>query len=260
MLAWDNVPNGASISCPTIEKALTSSTITDRVLGRSEQITVPATTVQFFTGNNILPRGDMISRSYTIRLNIDRPDPENREFRHQDPFGWTIKHRAAILRALYTLLIWNLRSRAEERPKTRFKRWWTLCGAPIEAVAGVDFNEILRAHESNDAEVTGMVVLYRGLRKTFRESLFTASEVWQLSQAPGMGEPSDDWPISVMAALEEASGTPFLKASADKDSKTIGRRLQLLSGKPAAVGDEILRLDLVPNAARGNRYRITKIE
>src|SRR5262249_46466427 len=154
--------------------------------------------------------GDMISRSYVIRLDVDRPDPENREFQHQDPFAWTLQHRAAILRALYALLTWNLRSRVQERPKTRFKDWWTLCGAPVEQIAGVDFNEMLRAHENSDAETSGMAMLYCGLRKTFGEKLFTAGDVWQLSQAQGMSqfqEPaaaSEDWPISVMAALEEA--------------------------------------------------------
>jgi hypothetical protein len=38
---------------------------------------------------------------------VERPDPENRAFRHPDPVGWTFAHRARILRALYTLLRWN---------------------------------------------------------------------------------------------------------------------------------------------------------
>jgi hypothetical protein len=107
MIAWDNLPRGAAITCPVIEKSLTSSTITDRILGQSEQISVPATTIQLFTGNNIVPTGDMASRSFIIRLDVDRPDPENRKFQHPDPFAWTIDHRARILRALYTILIWN---------------------------------------------------------------------------------------------------------------------------------------------------------
>src|SRR5262249_41758830 len=148
-IAWDNLPRGAAITCPVIEKSLTSPTIADRLLGRSEQISVPATTIQFFTGNNIVPTGDMASRSFVVQLDVDRPDPENRVFQHPHPLDWTTRHRAAILRALYTLLVWNpyLQIEPGKRPpaKTRFKRWWTLCGAPIEAVSGVDFGNILRA-------------------------------------------------------------------------------------------------------------------
>ena len=50
VLCWDNIPRGAAISCPSIEKALTSESYCDRVLGHSVTQTVPATTVMFFTG------------------------------------------------------------------------------------------------------------------------------------------------------------------------------------------------------------------
>jgi hypothetical protein len=88
-VVWDNIPRGSTISCPSIEKSLTSETYSDRVLGESRTRTVPAFTIIFFTGNNIAPRGDMASRSLNARLAVSRPDPENREFRHPDPIAWT---------------------------------------------------------------------------------------------------------------------------------------------------------------------------
>ncbi len=42
LLVWDNIPRGAAISCPSIEKALTAETYKDRILGVSENRTVPA--------------------------------------------------------------------------------------------------------------------------------------------------------------------------------------------------------------------------
>ena len=102
-LAWDNIPRGSAISCPHIEAALTSSEISDRVLGVSRVEVVPSITVQIFTGNSILPRGDMASRSLMAALNVNRPDPENRNFVHPDPLSWTQAHRPKILRALYTI-------------------------------------------------------------------------------------------------------------------------------------------------------------
>ena len=107
VLVWDNIPRGAAISCPHIEAALTATETSGRVLGASKVETVPAATVHVFTGNSILPRGDMASRSLVCRLEVGRPDPENRTFRHPDPVAWTLEHRARILRALYTLLRWN---------------------------------------------------------------------------------------------------------------------------------------------------------
>jgi hypothetical protein len=44
-ITWDNLTRGAAVSCPVIEKSLTSATITDRILGQSEQTTVPTTSV-----------------------------------------------------------------------------------------------------------------------------------------------------------------------------------------------------------------------
>src|SRR3954471_20946213 len=103
-LVWDNIARGSSISCQHIEAALTAAEISDRVLGVSQVETVPASTVQIFTGNSITARGDMASRSMMLALTVDRPDPENRAFTHADPLAWTEANRAKIVRALYTLL------------------------------------------------------------------------------------------------------------------------------------------------------------
>jgi hypothetical protein len=40
VIVWDNISRGAIISCPSIEKALTTETYSDRVLGASEHRTV----------------------------------------------------------------------------------------------------------------------------------------------------------------------------------------------------------------------------
>jgi hypothetical protein len=257
MIAWDNLPRGAGVSCPVIEQALTAAAITDRVLGHSEQVSVPAATVHFFTGNNIVPARDMASRSLVIHLDVDRPDPENREFQHPDPLAWTIQHRARILRALYTLLVWNplLKLDAKERqPKTRFKRWWTLCAAPIESVAGIDFGEILRARESEDAETSGVSALLHCLREAFGDEQFTAEQVAGLANGHGL-DLETKVPCSMQAALEEATAKPFPRGGV-LDGQKVGKRLQMIVGRPAQVSDRVLTLQRIANAKTGNRYRV----
>ena len=106
-ILWDNIPRGAQISCPHIERSCTAAYYADRKLGVSQMVATAASTIHFFTGNNIGPRGELASRSLHIRLEVDRTDPENRSFRHPDPIEWTKTHRAEILRALYTILIGN---------------------------------------------------------------------------------------------------------------------------------------------------------
>jgi hypothetical protein len=102
-IVWDNIPRGAAIACPHLEQALTTETYSDRILGESRDLTVPATTIHSFTGNNIAARGDLASRLLETRLVADRPDPENREFVHPDPIGWTEANRGKILASFYTL-------------------------------------------------------------------------------------------------------------------------------------------------------------
>jgi hypothetical protein len=135
-IVWDNIPRGTQIACAHIEKSCTSAIYSDRKLGVSETIATSAATIHFFTGNNVGPRGDLASRSLIVRLAVDRPDPENREFRHSDPIAWTEAHRGQILAALYTILLGNPLFRSGfVPPQTRFKTWWALIGRAVEHAA-----------------------------------------------------------------------------------------------------------------------------
>jgi hypothetical protein len=132
-LIWDNIPHGAKISCPHIERSCTTALYSDRKLGVSETIATSAATIHFFTGNNVGPQRDFASRSLQIRLQVDRADPENRQFNHPNPIGWTEAHRGRILAALYTVLLGNPLFRGKGKPaQTRFKTWWSLIGQAVE--------------------------------------------------------------------------------------------------------------------------------
>ena len=136
-IVWDNIPRGVAIGCPHIEKTCTAPSYSDRRLGASETVEVPSSVVHMFTGNNIGPRGDLASRSLRVRLDVDRPDPENRDFKHSDPVGWTEANRPRLLRALYTILLGNqaLAPGSIATARTRFKSWWTIVGAAVEHAA-----------------------------------------------------------------------------------------------------------------------------
>jgi hypothetical protein len=134
-IVWDNIPRGTQISCPHIEKSCTTAFYSDRKLGVSEFVAVSASVIHLFTGNNIGPKGDLASRSLQIRLEIDRADPENRDFEHPDPVGWTETNRGQILRALYTILLGNPVLRSNVKAPTRFKTWWHVVGSAVENAA-----------------------------------------------------------------------------------------------------------------------------
>ena len=175
-IVWDNIPRGERITCPHIERSCTTAYYIDRKLGVSETVMASAATIHFFTGNNIEARGDLSSRAINIRVKTERPDPEDRDYKHPDPFAWTTANRGAILRALYTVLLGNptLKKARDAMMKTRFKTWYRIIGSAVEHAAKlaedarieklteveraasparvVDFQKLLRKNKGEDDE------------------------------------------------------------------------------------------------------------
>jgi hypothetical protein len=153
-ILWDNIQRGSQISCPHIEKSCTAAYYADRKLGVSEMVATAASTIHCFTGNNIGPKGDLASRSLQVRLDVDRIDPENREFKHPDVIQWTRDNRAELLRAMYVILMGNptLKKAADAQMKTRFKMWWRLIGSAVEHAAKLRAEAIdPAAYDAEDA-------------------------------------------------------------------------------------------------------------
>ena len=217
-IVWDNIPRGAAISCPSIEKALTAETYTDRVLGVSDTRTVPATAVHVFTGNNIAARGDLASRSLSARLTVDRPDPENREFTHPDPLAWTEANRGRILRALYTIALGSPRLRASNPPaaETRFKGWWHL----------VELRHRTRGEAAHTEHVAAMVMAAHRTCKpatiSFR-TLFLAGEADE-EQSSGLATVLDVLHARWKGGCE-AKDVAAYTGTADEDSIKLPGRL-----------------------------------
>jgi len=259
-LVWDNIARGAHISCPHIEAALTASEISDRVLGVSSVETVPASTVQIFTGNSIAPRGDMASRSFIVSLNVDRPDPENRAFTHADPLAWTQANREKILRALYTILVGGALQRPQGQvAKTRFKTWWGLIGWPVEYAAGllgidVDCTELLRAGEAGEEEASAISRVLGILKKRWDGKTFTTREVVKdLTKVNFDG--SAEWAAELADALGELIG----KTLENPTARSIGKLFQKhVTNRPAFVDEE--NCVAVLRKIAGNRENEYKVE
>ncbi len=260
VLCWDNIPRGAAISCPSIEKALTSESYCDRVLGHSVTQTVPATTVMFFTGNNIEPRGDLASRSLSVRLSVDRPDPENRPFQHADPIHWTMLNRNRILRALYTLLLGNpqLRPGQFREPETRFKTWWSLVGSAVEHAAGllaregeaesgridrsdetrpvaIRFRDLFNNFEAEEEQTSALAGILEMLREHWPYR-FRAADIARFIEEKAAG-------LELKSLIEQATSRAMTPASAP----AITWRLKALADAPVRCGDHVLTLRRLPD-------------
>jgi hypothetical protein len=239
-LVWDNIPKGSLISSPAIEKALTAEFMSDRLLGESRTGAPNATTIMAFTGNNIAPQGDLASRVLEARLSTDRPDPENRRFKHPDPIGWTRANRIPILRALYTVLLGG-RERGREVP-TRFKMWFKMVGARVERVMRlverpVSFQAMFEKVETDDEETIGAAEVLSILRAQFPPHGATSAVI--ADQLRMLGDFLDDpWRERLRTGLEQLTGKMMPVVSAT----TVTLRLKTLVDAPVRVGAETLVL------------------
>jgi hypothetical protein len=267
LLVWDNLPRGATISCPSIEKALTAETYSDRILGESETGTAPAFTVPIFTGNNITPRGDLSSRSLGARLAVDRPDPENRPFAHPDPIAWTEANRGRILQALYTVLLGNprLHDRNPEQAPTRFKMWWHLVGSAVEHAAAqhvrideekvrwfvadphpicppapISFTDLFVSGEGGDEQASSLATVLHVLRTKWRAGCKAA-------EVAGYAVLTDEAATEFRDAIEQASG----KAMKMITATAVTWRLKAVADAPVVVGNDTLVLRYNPGNQGG---------
>jgi hypothetical protein len=269
-VVWDNLPRGAVISCPSIEKSLTSPIYSDRVLGESRISVVPAFTINFFTGNNIVPRGDMASRSLMARLTVNRTDPENREFKHPDPIAWTEAHRGNILRALYTVMLGNprLHTADPEAAPTRFKMWWHLIGSAVEYGAElltkdvkwlavdapkeapptkISFRAMLEAMEADEEQSSALATVLDALNTRWPGG-FKATEL------VGFVGGANEQAINFKAALEQAAGKPLPIITAT----AITWRLKALIDAPVRVGDHVLALRYAAERGHGGTFVVRR--
>jgi hypothetical protein len=270
-LVWDNLDLGSTISSPSIEKSLTAELYTDRILGVTQHKIVPVTTIQAFNGNNIAPRGDLASRALRIYLDVDRPDPENRNFKHPDPIGWTRKHRLKILRAFYIILLGNPRRKGEwtREPETRFKEWWDLVGFAVEYGAKIvaeqiehwtasalpscppkpiSFKEMFLEGEAGDDENAGLAGLLAALRQKFPFE-FQAREVAKFLEPEGY-EPTDA-ARDMFTLLVRASGRlPRIS------SESVSSRLKKLVNAPVRVDHELLVLRYQSNNRDAGSFNV----
>jgi hypothetical protein len=270
LICWDNIPRGSTISCPSIERALTAETYTDRILGVSEFRSVPATAIHVFTGNNIAPRSDLASRSLCVRLSSDRPDPENRTFHHVDPLGWTEANRARILTALYTILLANprLREVSPSAAETRFKIWWHVVGSAIEHAARqhmehvaaltmdcvstcrpqkISFRRMLQDGEAEEEQTSALVTVLGQLRANWPNGC-KASEV---SAYAGEAKVAA---IEFRIALEQASG----KAIRVLTATTINWLLKAIADAPAVLDDKVVALRYTADKSGNGGFFVVK--
>ena len=263
-ILWDNIKRGAQISCPHIERSCTAAYYSDRRLGVSETVATAASSIHFFTGNNIGASGDLASRSLTIRLDADRADPENRPFKHPDPVGWTDDNRVEILRAFYTILLGNpkLKEKRDAQMKTRFKMWYRLVGSAVEHAASltdkgkadkVDFQALFKAQDEDDEDDASLAEVLSAMKAQWRDGKFKASDLCTIINAD---HHPVNLPSSTDVALRDLCRAHFFETYKDYEkviANAVGKKLKQHVGEAVLSGSETLILKTEPDTSSGSK-------
>ncbi len=101
----DNLDPEKGFGTPSLDAAVTSTEWKDRLLGRTEMVSFPLSTVWLGTGNNVSLKGDMFRRVCHIRLECTHEDPELRsEFKYPSLVQHVSTNRATLVCAGLTIL------------------------------------------------------------------------------------------------------------------------------------------------------------
>lgn len=132
LVVIDNV--ASVVDWPCFCKVITGEMHRDRLLGKSQTVSVPVRCSWIITGNNLQLAGDMVRRCYWIRMDAGCSDPFRRTgFKHERLKEYVLAHRRELLIALLTIArAWFAagQPKASTPPVGSFERW-------TEVIAGI---------------------------------------------------------------------------------------------------------------------------
>lgn len=122
IIVFDNVEN--TLQDDALASALTSETVTGRVLGATRTVQVSTNVLVIATGNNLQLAGDLSARSLICRLDPKTDRPESRRF-SRDLTEWIPQHRGALVCAALTFLrgFQLAKDKPDIEPWGRFPAW-----------------------------------------------------------------------------------------------------------------------------------------
>lgn len=151
----DNVTR--SLNSAVLSSAITGATWTDRVLGRSGEISVPNRMIWVVTGNNVMLSGELTRRGVHIRIDPDTDQPWLRTgFRIPNLEGWVRENRARMVAAALTLVrAWIVGGRVpfSGAPIGGLESWSNTVGGILEnAGVGGFLSNLTELYEAADVE------------------------------------------------------------------------------------------------------------
>lgn len=160
---FDNVAD--ELGGPSLDAALTATTWTDRVLGKSQTTgELPMRTVWAATGNNLRFGSDLARRVLPIRLASTSANPEDRtDFTHPHLMQWVAENRPRLLVAALTIMRAYIVAGQPQQPGGvwgSFDAWSTMVRGAIVWVGLADplaTRETARSDDASGGIVRGLI-------------------------------------------------------------------------------------------------------
>jgi len=151
------------LSGAAIEKTLSATGLSGRVLGKSEDRTIPWSTVLYFTANAAGYSNDNTARVIHVMLRGRGTDREStHKFKRPNLVEWVIDHRDEVLRAAFTILAAHRDASRPHAGKTlpKFEVWSRIVAGAIHWASGHDPIDAKPPENANqDANVARVAVL-----------------------------------------------------------------------------------------------------
>jgi hypothetical protein len=229
----DNV--AGQLGSPALDAALTATSWSDRILGRSQIVTMPLSVTWLASGNNIILAGDTTRRVAHCRLNCQHEHPEERDgFRHPKLLAYVREHRGKFLAAALAILRGYFAARCPQsciRSWGSYEAWSDLirqCIVWLDLPDPGDTREEIRAGANQDGRVLAALLF------ALHESDPHGAGMTTTQMIAGINRPTF---ASLRDAIHELCDTPFGKPPS---ARSLGNKLKHLRGR--VIGGRALEM------------------
>lgn len=158
---------------------LTSETYRQRMLGKTEMMTVPTTTLWLATGNHLVVQGDLRTRALLCRMDAKTEHPEQRQF-DVEKRAWMTQHRPELVAAGLTVMRAFIATGQDTKEACntwgRFERWSDMVRAPLIWLGCEDPCASLKGLEKDDPERIELLRAIAAWEACFQNEARTAGE------------------------------------------------------------------------------------
>ncbi len=181
VLVFDNI--SGAFESDALCVLLTCSTYQDRILGQSENVSIPTQVLVLVSGNNIALKGDLCRRILKCRIDPGTSEPWKRSFA-LDPVEYCIENRIKMIADALTIIRAGIQRGPRMRDRTAsFELWSDTVRRSVCLVRNLDLMsvedpvEAIDAAYSLDPETSKLYALMSAWRDTFGDQRVKVAEL-----------------------------------------------------------------------------------